>query len=234
MYLTDESTIHGQLSTLGRAEAAFEREKAALYRSDGQERYGSAEHAERLAALQATVADAVGAAQEAADAIIAGQRTILLHLHEGDPLDSLSSIEQTAAAARQVFIKEDCETLPPTELQARCQAALAAGDKATQYLLARYVGRRVRAADQAARDGQPASADLSLEERQTLGHVVEELLAKVRGPQGEQKTAAAKALLEQARELRTRSIAVHDAAHGAAVDREMQRLRATGAYGPAR
>src|SRR5947209_3725148 len=105
MYMTDETTVHGQLSTLGRVEAAFEREKAALYRSDGQPRYSDVEHAQRLAALQASVDDAVGAAQEAADAIIAGQRTILLHLQEGDPLDSLSSGEQAAAAARQVFIK---------------------------------------------------------------------------------------------------------------------------------
>jgi hypothetical protein len=117
---------------------------------------------------------------------------------------------------------------------ARCQTALAGGDKATQYLLARYAGRRVRAADQAARDGQPAtSADLSLGERQELGRMVEQLLEKVRGPQGRQKVEQAQALLERAQELRKRSSAVHDAAHGSAVDRELERLRATGLYGAA-
>ena len=95
-------------------------------------------------------------------------------------------------------MQEDCETLPPTDLLARCQTALATGDKPTQYLLARYTGKRVRAADQAARDGQPAtSADLTLEQRQELGHVVEELLATVRGPQGKQKAAQAQALLDR-------------------------------------
>jgi hypothetical protein len=61
------------------------------------------------------------------------------------------------------------------------------------------VGRRVRAADQAAREGQPATrADLSVEQRQQLGRMVEELLAKVRGPQGKQKAEQAQALLERA------------------------------------
>ena len=216
MYYTDDAAIHGHLSTLGRAEADFERGKAALYRADGQQRYGAAEHAERLGALQSTVDEAVGAAQEASDAIVAEQRTILLQLQEGDPLDHLSATEQTAAA----------------ELVARCQTALATGDKATQYLLARYVGRRVRAADQAARDRQPATrADLSVEQRQQLGRLVEELLAKVRGPEGKQKAEQAQALLERAQELRWRSIEVYDAAHGSRVDRERERLLSTGLYG---
>jgi hypothetical protein len=182
MYCTDDGAIHGHLTALGRAAADFERGKSALYRSDGQQRYGDTEHAERMTALQATVDEAVGAAQEAADAIMAEQRTILLQLQEGDPLDHRSASEQTAAAACKAFVQEDCETLPPDELLGRCQTALAGADKATMSLLGRYVGRRVRAADQAAREGQPAtSADLRMEQRQELGHAVEELLAKVRG-----------------------------------------------------
>jgi hypothetical protein len=39
------------------------------------------------------------------------------------------------------------------------------------------------------------------------------------------------ARLERAQQLRKRSIAVHDKAHGSAVDRERQRLLATGLYG---
>jgi hypothetical protein len=91
------------------------------------------------------------------------------------------------------------------------------------------VGRRVRAADQAARDGQPAA--LSLEQRQELGRLVEELLAKVRGPQGKQKAEQAQALLERAKELPQRAVAVHDLAHGSAVERERDPLLATGLYG---
>jgi hypothetical protein len=103
------------------------------------------------------------------------------------------------------------------------------------YLLARYAGQRVRAADQAARDGQPAtSADLSLEQRQELGRMVEELLAKVRGPQGTQKAEQAQALLERAKQLRQRAVAAHDKAHGSAVERERERLLATSNYGARR
>jgi hypothetical protein len=228
-YTSDDSRIHGHLTSLGRAEADFQRQKAALFRPDGQQRYGAAEHAERLAALQATVDEAVGAAQEAADTIIGEQRTILAAFEEGDPLDHLSATEQSAAAARKAFVQEDSETLPPTDLRARCQSALAAGDKATQYLLARYVGHRVRTADQVARDGQ--KGDLSGQERQELGRLVEELLAKVRGAAGQQKAEQAKALLERAQELRKRSVAAHDLAHGSAVDRERERLLSTGLYG---
>ena len=171
----------------------------------------------------------------AADRIINEQRTILLQLQEGDPLDHLTASEQTAAAARKAFVQEDAETLPPAELLARCQTALAGGDKATQYLLARYVGRRVRAADQAARDGQPATrADLSVEQRQQLGRLVEELLTKVRGPEGARKAEQAQELLTKAQELRKRSMAVHDKAFGSALDRALESRRATGLYGTAR
>ena len=45
------------------------------------------------------------------------------------------------------------------------------------------------------------------------------------------KAEQAQALLERAQELRRRSIAVHDKAHGSAVDRERERLLATGLYG---
>ena len=61
--------------------------------------------------------------------------------------------------------------------------------------------------------------------------MVEELLAKVRGPQGKQKAEQAQALLDRAKELGWRSIEVHDKAHGSAVDRERERLLATGLYG---
>jgi hypothetical protein len=77
--------------------------------------------------LQATVDEAVGAAQEEADSIITRQRTIL-QLQEGDPLDHLSASEQTAAAARKTFVQEDGETLAAAELLVRCQTALAGGD----------------------------------------------------------------------------------------------------------
>jgi hypothetical protein len=70
-----------------------------------------------------------------------------------------------------------------------------------------------------------------VEQRQQLGRMVEELLAKVRGPQGKQKAEQAQTLLERAQQLRRRSIEVHDKAHGSAVDRERERLLATGLYG---
>src|SRR5438874_6453463 len=107
-----ELAMSMDLSALARAQAAFEREQALLYRSDGQPRYSDVEHGRRLAALHAALDDAIGAARETADTLISAQQTLLQHLEAGDPLDSLTSSEQAAAAARQVFIKEDAERLP--------------------------------------------------------------------------------------------------------------------------
>jgi hypothetical protein len=226
---TDGITIGNHLTMLDRAQATFEREKAALYRADGRPKFSDVEHEQRLKAASAALDAVVSAAQEVAQGIITTQQTLVQHFEQGDVLDALNSVEQQNASARRAFIAEDCQTLSPGDLMARCRAALAGGDKATMFLLGRYLGQRVAAADRAALAGQ--KAELTAQQRQELGQLVEELQQRVRGSAGEQRAEQAKALLERAQELRRRSIAVHDAAHGSAVDRERERLLATGHYG---
>ena len=62
-------------------------------------------------------------------------------------------------------------------------------------------------------------------------YLVEKLLEEVRGVQGAVKVKDAQRLLDKADHLRKRSIEAHDAAHGSAIDRERERLLATGLYG---
>lgn len=214
-------------SNLMIAQGRFEREKAALYRADGQQRYSDTEHAERLGALHATLDAVIGEAQETAEGVISAQQTLLQHLEQGDLLDSLYTSEQTAASARQVFIKEDAESLPVADLVTRCRIALTSGDKPTAYLLARYVGQRVAAADKAGTEGRQPEMDG--DERRLLGDLVRELRAKVQGPEGAKKVEAAKALQSKALELRSRTRAAYDAAHDRPAALEAQ-LRATGRY----
>jgi len=209
-------------SQLTAAQTTFEQERGRLYRGDGQPRYGAAEHKEQMAELTGRLDAAIGSAQDLAGRIAAEQRTQLAHLEGGDTLDALNTVEQMAADTRRAFIAEDAETLTPAELVMRCQIALAGSDKATQYLLARYVGKRVAAAVEVARAAVPAGSPvptgnpawLTMEQREELAGLVDHLSGKVRGPEGAKKAEAARARLTRAQELKAKTVALYDHAHG--------------------
>lgn len=148
------------------AERAAERvaaERAKLTRPDSSPVYGPAEQAERDAAIL----EVAGAALDQATARYATQaeREIedterkLAMLAGADPYDRLGDTEKQAAATRQPFVKEDCETLPASELARQARAAIASGDKPRAYLYGRYLGRRV---DSEARAGRATSIDPEL------------------------------------------------------------------------
>lgn len=216
-----DSEIDGEDGRLTAAQAAFEQERGRLYRGDGQPRYGEAEHKEQMAAITGRLDTAIGNAQELAARITAEQQTQIAHLQHGDTLDFLDTVQKMDANTRMAFAKEDAETLTPAELVMRCQIALAGSDKAAQYLLARYVGRRVAAAVEVARAVAPTAsaptgdpAWLTMEQREQLAGLVDQLSGKVRGPEGLRKAEAARARLTRAQELRARTVALYDAAHG--------------------
>jgi len=227
--------IHGELTRLGQAQATYARETGALYRGDGQQRYGDAEHAEQLTAIHERLDTVIGDTQQVAARIIAEQDTLLSHLTQGDALDAMNTVEQMAADTRRAFVKEDAETLPPADLITRCRVALAGTDKATQYLLGRYVGMRVAAANQEAAqaiqldEGTRPEPMMTLAERQVLGDLATELRAKVRGPEGAKKVEAARAKRGAAEGLRSRSRALYDEAHDAP-GRLQRELLASGRY----
>lgn len=222
--------IEGEDGRLTAAQATFEQERGRLYRGDGQPRYGEAEHKEQMTALTTQLDAAIGNAQDLATRITTEQQTQLAHLEGGDTLDFLNTVEQMSANTRMAFIKEDAQDLTPAELVMRCQIALAGSgsDKATQYLLARYVGKRVAAAVEVARAATPTApaptsdpAWLTMEQRQELASLVEQLNGKVRGAEGAKKAEAARARLTRAQELKAKTVALYDAAHD-----HQQRVRA--------
>jgi hypothetical protein len=224
---TFDYEIHGELTRVGQAHATFERERAALYRADGAPRYGEAEHAEQMVAITGRLDDTLGSAQDVATRIATEQRTQLAHLEQGDTLDALNTVEQMSASTRMPFIAEDAAQLSPAELVTRCQIALTGSDKATQYLLARYVGRRVAAATEAARES--GESPLTVEQRQELAGLVTQLNTTVRGADGVKKAEAARARLTKAQELRATTVALYDQAHEHQKRLE-QDLRSNGRY----
>ncbi len=227
---------------MGQAQATFEREQKALYRSDGTPRYSDAEHTERLSSLRADFDRVVGAVQQTVDGLIATHTTALQYLAEGDPLDALSMEQLTKATQQMAYIKEDVQTLPVAALVTRCQAALQMGDVPTLFNLARYVGQRLDASARATQAGLeqamaaragahlgghgsgvaiqgPAASgqpDLTLAERQTLGDLVTEMRTRVRGTRGQQKAEATRTKLQTALGVKAAARAAHDSVHDTA------------------
>jgi len=137
-----------------------------LVRSDGSAVYSPAEHQEREAAI---LADA-GAAYDAetarhlamADDAREKAEAELARLAGADGWEALTDAERQAASARQPFLREDVEGGRPEQIVRQARAALAAGDKAAAYVLARYVRRRVEGGD-TGRNGELAGALRDLE-----------------------------------------------------------------------
>jgi len=236
---TTDPEIHGAQTRVGQAQATFEREQKALYRSDGTPRYSDAEHTERLASLHVDFDRVVGAVQQTVDGLIAGHTQALRHLAEGDPLDALSMEQLTKSTQQMAYIKEDAFSLPVPALVTRCQAALQMGDVPTLFNLARYVGSRLDASARATQAGMEQAAaarasalmgvsapstatqgqapsgqpDLTLAERQALGDLVAEMRTRVRGTRGQQKAEATRTKLQTALEVKAAARAAHDSVH---------------------
>jgi len=136
-------------------------ERARLVRSDGSPVYAIQEHQEREAAI---LADA-GAAYDAeaarhltmADAERGKAEAALATLDGADGWEALTDAERHAATTRQPFLREDVEGGRPEQIVRQARAALAAGDRAAAYVLARYVRRRVEGGD-TGRNGELAGA----------------------------------------------------------------------------
>jgi len=102
--------------------------------------------------------------------------------------------------------------------------------------LARYVGKRVDPAVEVARAVVPTAsvptgdpAWLTMEQREELAGLVNQLSGKIRGLEGAKKAEAARARMARAQELRAKTIEIHDDAHSYR-QRLEQDMRASGRY----
>src|SRR4051812_2356925 len=142
-----------EVARLDRAAEAFADGAAALLRPDGSRRYSDAEHLERTSALLGKLDTTLATITEAANTAIEKSKTALAKLEGADPFDTLTADQKQAAATRQPFVREDCETLPAAELVKLARAALATNDRVRIYLYGRYLSRRIAPVGA---DGMPA------------------------------------------------------------------------------
>jgi hypothetical protein len=121
----------------------FDGEKSKLYREDGRQRYVGAEHAERLGKIREQFSSSMDEIESEVAEEITRNEIALTAVEFSDPVDSLSVEELERANARRALVSEDVEKLPLEELAGRMKAALASGDRAGMYLLARAARFRV-------------------------------------------------------------------------------------------
>jgi hypothetical protein len=159
-----------ETSRLDRAAESFEEGKARLFDQQGRQIYSDEQHQERMAALLDKLDTNLTTITEAATTAIEKAEADLEKLEGADPFDKLTADQKQAASTRAVFVKEDCETLPATELVKLARAALAGGDKVRIYLYGRYLSRRIA----------PVGADGMPNVRARAGSTDLELLAVVR------------------------------------------------------
>src|SRR4051794_27097445 len=122
-----------------RIDNAVERHEAAkaeLFRPDGTKLYGDEEHAEREAALRRVFLGEMDSIEGDIAQRIASTEEELLALEHADPTDILTNEELSRANAKRAFVADDCFNLPLGQLEKRCRAALASGERTTMFLYA--------------------------------------------------------------------------------------------------
>lgn len=206
------------------AAAAFRGAERALLRSDGTRKYGDAEHTERVQALLATFDRTGEAAVQHADTVIAESERTVHALAHNDPTDRLSADDLAKASAKRAFVAEDAERLPLGDLAARCTVALAAGDTATIFLLARYARKRGEAVLAALRNG----TRMSNEDTAALGDLdaaLKQLDTKIADPHAASKRTKAEAAIADARKVKFHASRVRQEIDGSTAA-NMERMRA--------
>lgn len=182
-------------------------EEAKLYRPDGSKRFGEAEHAERVRALEEGFTATLDTIEASIDQRITSAEETLIRVEHADPAESLTPEELERAGSAGWIVREDAESLPLEELTGRCRAALASGDRVSMFLLSRYAGRRVGEmklpdpydSNGSSKSGESSPGGAAAEE---LREVVAEMERKLR-PDHERRLSQARSAVEEAREIKS-------------------------------
>jgi hypothetical protein len=199
----------GQVDT---AIATYQRERARLFRTDGQPKYAPAELAEREQELLQPVLRAAETFQHDVDILVKGAEEALTLAEGGDPLDQLSGDDLQRANALAGFIREDAAELPVVDLVKRVRAAMVKGDRATLCLWYRYAGRRFDGLSDNVRTTEAA---------QELGSLIRELYTTLLPADLAKKRRDAEETLKEARKWRT-----HVSRRVSEIDGSLARIRA--------
>lgn len=193
-------------SQLEKSLTAFDRDQAALLRSDGTRLYSDDEHTQRMKALAERVQEAAGKAQER---VLKAQEVAAVEVGavNTDPSKWLSATDLATANARAPFVKEDVDILRLDHLAARLEQVLSERDAVSAWLYARYVPARLNRGVEAPKMGSKIEygrvADL-LRDIETLA-----MPDAVR-----QRAAKAKQLKERAMDVSIKAHNVVNAANG--------------------
>jgi hypothetical protein len=169
-----------------------------LFRPDGSKFYSDDEHTARAAELKREFNANIDAIEDDIAQRIASTEEELLKLEHADPTDILTNEELERANVKRAFVADDCFNLPLKQLEQRCRAALASGDRATMFLYAHHAAQRV-GEPKGYDPNNPRSGDE--EGSREVREVVAELEKKL-APERESKLERAREELSEAQELK--------------------------------
>lgn len=209
---------------IDRAVEAAESEKAKLHKRDGSRIYSDTEHAGRLQQIDDEFTRVVDEVAEELDTVAEEKEADLNQYRYGDPTDALVGPQLENANAKRIFVKEDCETLPLTELARRLRGVLEGGKKESIWLHARYARMRVNDIDRRVRDGviSPEETEGITEVTTTLALLEDKVTSTVDKREAERAEAELQATRDVKRYLYSRRAQVDGAADRA---RDVQRAR---------
>ncbi len=148
--------ITSERTRLDQAVAAYQQGKRALYRSDGAPQF--TDHDARLAQLAATTDPAFNEAEAAITAVLADAQAAEEREATFDPSDRPTPDELARANSRALFVREDAETLPISDLAARLREVADGTDRALLFVWGCYAGRRLAAIEQGTERPGPQQA----------------------------------------------------------------------------
>ena len=181
-----------------RAVEQLERDRAGLFRPDGQPKFAPAEMAEREAVLAEGVRRAIAAADQAVVVATAEAERVKAAAASPDPSTWLSADELAAANSRRAFVSEDVAGLALPDLEKRLAGVVASDDRIGGWLYARYAGRRLGEIRRVAIEGGPA---VPVEFGRAWA-LVEKLSASLRPAELDLRAEAAEKLRRAAADLR--------------------------------
>jgi len=225
---TEDQQLSQAGQSLSAACAAWEAASSELYIAPGgPRRYSETTHAQRSAAGLAAADQVIAAAKEVASVTIETTNNALTDVTTGDPFSRMTGDEQTAASVRRGFIQEDAARLTPEALKIRMEGAIRSGDRADQYLLARYVGARIESSDRLFGAGK--DLDLTPPQCRELAPLAAQLQDAARGPSYTTEVEALRDRLQRAIEVQQSAQRLFDEAHDTRGKRGAA-MRASGRY----
>jgi hypothetical protein len=205
---TDKSSrsyrIKSQEHDVEKAIANFEENKTRLYRRDGSQVYGEAEHSERLGRLTSELSAKIEAVITEAQEDAVEYEKEALALSYTDPTKGLLGTDRERFSVSLPLVREDCEGMSVGALLQRLAAVSVGSDRVAKILHTRYARSRAQAMErqmaETARSGGSVSVDEAAAFR-GLAEAVSELEGQIEDKDTAKRREAAKDAVKKSRQL---------------------------------